>query len=640
MNRVRNTKLILWLITGFAAAIALNRFIFGLGVTTNLNDRTPWGLWIGFDVMGGVALAAGGFVITAIFYIMKREEFHPLVKPAVLTAFLGYVAVVLSLLVDLGLPWNIWHMIIFWNPHSPLFEVGWCVMLYTTVLFLEFSPVPLEEFSRYAKIRKFLMKFRFVFVLLGIMLSTLHQSSLGSLFLIMPFKLYPLWYSNILPIQFFISAVALGLMMVAFESLLSHWIYKRKQETNLIAKLCKTAVWVLAAYFLVKMIDIIAAGKFSIIFNGSWQSNLFIIEVFISTVIPALLFTIPKLADNSKVQWTGSSMVILGVILNRIDVGGLAMLGTTGDSYTPLWTEIFISLGIISAAALVFLFAIEHFHVWDIQPKEPDSLPHSLPSFDYTSRTWLGTPDISGITKYSLVFIISFALGMFLMPGKHLHSKGIENIEVSRASGMDTLYINGNRDEQLVKFPHQAHINWIKTHELSVVNNNVFRNVSAVNNDTCGVCHHLSLPGEKLSACSECHSSMYKQVDFFRHDWHKTSQRANLKCDDCHKAGIYRTAQSAKNCTDCHTNYKLMVDRNNSAKDYYILSYTDALHRLCVSCHTMESKKIADKPHLAQCSTCHKTALSENTIAGLNWKINFPRFNDVILPDVKKEGSE
>ena len=210
MNRVRNTKLILWLITGFAAAVALNRFIFGLGVTTNLNDRTPWGLWIGFDVMGGVALAAGGFVITAIFYIMKREEFHPLVKPAVLTAFLGYVAVVFSLLVDLGLPWNIWHMIIFWNLHSPLFEVGWCVMLYTTVLLLEFSPVPLEEFSRYAKIRKFLMKFRFIFVLLGIMLSTLHQSSLGSLFLIMPFKLYPLWYSNILPIQFFISASCIG----------------------------------------------------------------------------------------------------------------------------------------------------------------------------------------------------------------------------------------------------------------------------------------------------------------------------------------------------------------------------------------------------------------------------------------------
>ena len=640
MNRVRNTKLILWLITGFAAAVVLNRFIFGLGVTTNLNDRTPWGLWIGFDVMGGVALAAGGFVITAIFYIMKREEFHPLVKPAVLTAFLGYVAVVFSLLVDLGLPWNIWHMIIFWNLHSPLFEVGWCVMLYTTVLLLEFSPVPLEEFSRYAKIRKLLMKFRFIFVLLGIMLSTLHQSSLGSLFLIMPFKLYPLWYSNILPIQFFISAIALGLMMVAFESLLSHWIYKREQETNLIAKLCKTAVWVLVAYIMVKMIDIIAAGKFSMIFNSSWQSNLFIIEILISAVIPAILFATPKSAQNHKVQWIGSSMVIIGVVLNRIDVGGVAMLGTTGDTYTPLWTEIFVSFGIISAAALVFLFAIEHFHVWDIQPKEPDSLPHNPPSFDYTSKTWLGTPDVSGMTRYSLAFILSFAIGMFLMPGKHLQSKGIENIKVSRASGMDTLYINGNRDDQLVKFPHQAHINWIKAHKLPTMNNKVFKSASVVNNDTCGVCHHLNLPGEKLSACSECHSNMYLQADFFRHDWHKTNQRANLKCDDCHKAGVYRTAQSAKNCSDCHRAYKFNTNENGFVKDYYILSYTDAIHRLCVSCHIIESKSIVDKPDLAECSTCHKTVLQENLAAGLSWKINIPHFNNVILPDVKKEGSE
>ncbi len=637
MNRVRNTKLILWLITGFAAAIALNRFIFGLGVTTNLTDRTPWGLWIGFDVMGGVALAAGGFVITAIFYMMKREEFHPLVKPAVLTAFLGYVAVVLSLLVDLGLPWNIWHMIIFWNPHSPLFEVGWCVMLYTTVLLLEFSPVPLESFSRYARIRNFLMKFRFVFVLLGIMLSTLHQSSLGSLFLIMPFKVYPLWYSYILPIQFFISAVALGLMMVAFESLVSHWLFKRKPETDLVAKLCKTAVWVLATYFLVKMIDIIAEGKFGLIFNGSWESNLFIVEVLISTIIPAMMFAVPKFAGKSKVQWIGSFMVIFGVVLNRIDVGGLTMLWATGGSYTPLWTEIFISLGIVSFAALVFLFAIEHFHVWDLQPKEPDALPHTLPSFDYSSKTWLGTPDVSGLTKYSLAFVISFAVGMFLMPGKHLHSKGIENFKVTHASGFDTLYVNGNRDDQLVKFPHEAHIAWLRTHKNPLVGDGNFNNMLSMGTDSCSACHHLSIPGEKLSNCSECHTRMYTQVDFFNHNWHTSSDGAKLRCDDCHKPGMNRSAQSAKHCTSCHTTYKFAINKKSSVENYYILSYTDALHKLCVSCHMKESKIVKDKPNLALCSTCHKTQLPENLTAGLNWKISLPHFNNVILPDVKPE---
>ena len=244
MNRVHVFKTILWSLVGLGAAVAISRFAFGLGATTNLTDATPWGLWIGFDVMAGVALAAGGFVITAVFYMMGRKEFHPMVRPAVLTAFLGYIAVVLSLMVDLGLPWNIWHMMIYWNPHSPLFEVGWCVMLYTTVLLLEFSPVPLESTSRYARVRAVLMKFRFPLVLLGIMLSTLHQSSLGSLFLIMPFKLHPLWYTGLLPVLFFVSAIALGLMMVSFESLFSAWLYRRPAETHLVARLGRAAVWV------------------------------------------------------------------------------------------------------------------------------------------------------------------------------------------------------------------------------------------------------------------------------------------------------------------------------------------------------------------------------------------------------------
>ncbi len=618
MNRVRNAKLILWIITGFAAAVALNRFIFGLGVTTNLNDATPWGLWIGFDVMGGVALAAGGFVLTAIFYIMKREEFHPLVKPAVLTAFLGYMAVIISLLVDLGLPWNIWHMIIYWNPHSPLFEVGWCVMLYTGVLLLEFSPVPLEKFSRYAKIRKFLMKFRFVFVLLGIMLSTLHQSSLGSLFLIMPFKLFPLWYSNILPIQFFISAVALGLMMVAFESLVSHWLYKRNPESGLVAKLCKTAVWVLSIYFIVKISDLIVQGKFGLIFNGGWQSNLFITEVLISTIIPAILFSIPALRKTSAVQWTGSFMVVFGMMLNRIDVGGVVMLGTTGDSYTPLITEIVTSLGIISAASLIFLFAIEHFNIWDMQPKEPDSLPHTLPEFDYSSRTWLGTPDVTSLTKYSLTFIVSFAIGMALTPGNHVHSQGVTDVKVYRASGLDTLYINGNRDDQFVKFPHQAHM-------------------GRIGKENCTTCHHLNLPAERLSECWECHTGMYTRADFFQHDWHTAIDGANLKCNACHKEGLTRTVSTAKQCTSCHESYKFRSALQKAQSTYHILSYTDAMHNLCVSCHMKKSKEIKDKPDLARCSTCHKTDLPENLSAGVNWKINIPHFNNVILPDVKPD---
>jgi len=605
MNRVQNTKLVLWLITGFAAAVGLNRFIFGLGATTNLTDSTPWGLWIGFDVMGGVALAGGGFVLTAIFYIMKREEFQPFVRPAVLTAFLGYLAVIFGLMFDLGLPWNIWHMIIYWNPNSPLFEVGWCVMLYTTVLLLEFSPVPLEDYSRYAKIRNFLMRFRFLFILLGIMLSTLHQSSLGSLFLIMPFKLHPLWYSNILPVQFFISAIALGLMMVSLESLVSHWLYRRKPETGLVAKLGKAAVWVLATYFIVKMIDLILAGELAMITDGSWESYL----------IPIIIFAVPRFRQNNKAQWIGSFMVVFGMLFNRINIGGLTMLSVTGDSYTPSWMEITISLGVVSAAALVFLFALEKFHIWELKPQDPESLPHSAPSFDYSSRVWLGTPGVAALTKYSLAFVISFAIGMALMPEKKLHGKGIEDIRVSRASGRDTLFINGNRDVHIVKFPHQKHI-------------------ARIGEDQCVKCHHLTLPKYQGNSCWECHTSMYKPVDFFNHEWHSSDKGANIKCNDCHKPGVTRNIESSKKCVDCHTDYEFSSYINNNLEKYYTPSYTDALHKLCVSCHKIKSVELTDKSNLAECSTCHKTKMPEELYTNLKWETNLPHFNNVILPDI------
>jgi Ni/Fe-hydrogenase subunit HybB-like protein len=622
MNRVKNAKLILWLITGFAAAVILNRFIFGLGVTTNLNDTTPWGFWIGFDVMAGVALAAGGFIITAFFYILKREDFHPLVKPAVLTAFLGYLAVITGLTIDLGLPWNIWHMIIFWNPKSPLFEVGWCVMIYTAILFFEFSPVPLEKYSRYAKVRIFLMKFRFVFVLLGIMLSTLHQSSLGTLFLIMPFKLYPLWYSNILPVEFLVSAAGLGLMVVAFESLFSHWLYKRKPESDLIAKLCKAASWVLLVFFIIKITDIIVSSSFDLIFNGSWQSNLFIFELFISTIFPALIFSNSKLCQKSGIQWTGSIMVIFGMVLNRIDVGGLAMLGATGDSYIPSWKEISISFGIISAAALVFLFVMEKFQIWEKEPTDPESLSHTLPSFDFPSKVWLGTPGVSNLSRHSLAFVISFALGIALLSVSELHSKGIDSVKVVRASGIDTLIINGNRDDQFVVFPHQDHI-------------------ARLGKDRCMTCHHLSLPGYQLNNCSECHTSMYKPVEFFNHDWHTSPKGANLKCSNCHAPGTARNVQSAKGCIDCHQSYKLTKSVNKSGEKYFIPSYTNAMHRMCLSCHAKESIKVPaglskNKRDLTQCSTCHALQINKNQEQNLNWEVKTQHFNNVILPEYDK----
>lgn len=621
MNRVHVVKTILWALVGLSLAVAINRFAFGLGATTNLTDATPWGLWIGFDVMAGVALAAGGFVITAIFYMMRRKEFHPMVRPAVLTAFLGYVAVVFSLMVDLGLPWNIWHMIIFWNPHSPLFEVGWCVMLYTSVLLLEFSPVPLESTSRYAKIRDFLMKFRFPLVLLGIMLSTLHQSSLGSLFLIMPFKLHPLWYTPLLPILFFISAVGLGLMMVSFESLVSSWIYKRPPETHLVAKLGKAAVWVLSIFLIVRFIDLAITGKLALMVEGTWESFLFIAEILIMAVIPMLLFAIPKTRNSLAGQWTGSFLVVFGAIFNRVNVGGLTMLSTTGDSYFPSWMELSISLGIVSFMVLVFLFAIEKFNIWENRPTEEESDPHASPHFSRAGEVWLGAPAVAGRTRYSFAFVVALAIGFALIPGKKIKSGGVADVSTVAARGGDTLFVDGNRDGYGVAFKHQFHEDTLGREQ------------------SCVLCHHMNMPQDKNSGCFHCHRQMYVAADAFRHDWHGSPSGANVACSECHADNMNRTAASAKKCESCHTDL-VVPGATVTVEQYLAPAYTDAMHTMCIGCHREVAAKKPEKEAIVLCATCHSSAGPEYLRADVLERLKRTEFNHVVLPGVSLEQTE
>ena len=243
------------MLSGVVAAVM--RYSLGLGATTNLVDTFPWGIWIGIDILVGVGLAAGGFTIAATVYILNLERFRPILRPTILTAFLGYVLVICGLMVDLGRPWAIWHAIIMWNPHSVMFEVAWCVMLYTTVLALEFSPVVLERF-RLRRALKVIRAVTIPLVVLGVVLSTLHQSSLGSLFLIIPSRMHPLWYSNIIPFLFIISCVAAGLAMTIFESFLSSRAFGREVELPLLTDLARVVVVVLGLYFTVRVQDLSA----------------------------------------------------------------------------------------------------------------------------------------------------------------------------------------------------------------------------------------------------------------------------------------------------------------------------------------------------------------------------------------------
>lgn len=338
------------------AVIALLRFTKGLGAVTNLSDSFPWGLWIGFDILCGVGLAAGGFAIAATVHVFHLTDFKPILRPTILTAFLGYALVIVALLFDLGKPWNIWHPIVMWNPHSVMFEVGWCVMLYTTVLFLEFLPVLLERF-RLAKPLQVIARVSPVLVILGVILSTLHQSSLGSLFLIMPHKLHPLWYSSILPILFFVSAVAVGLAMTVVESWFSRRVFGRPIETQLLARLSRTSVVVLALYLALRLRDLWARDALASLFPLSLASWLFLVEMVLGVVFPMLFLATDWAQSSPKRLTIAQGMVVLGFILNRLNVSITAVEATTGYRYLPAFPEFLVTMAMVALGMLAFCAA-------------------------------------------------------------------------------------------------------------------------------------------------------------------------------------------------------------------------------------------------------------------------------------------
>lgn len=339
------------------------RFTGGLGASTNLSDEFPWGLWIGFDILVGVGLAAGGFTICAITHIFNIEKYKPLARPAILTAFLGYILVIFGLLYDLGKPYNIWHAIIYWNPRSVMFEVAWCVMLYTTVLFLEFLPIALEKF-RLNKLLSFMKKVGIPIMITGVILSTLHQSSLGSLFLIVPQKMYPLWYSGLLPVYFFISAVGAGLTMVIFEAYLSARAFNKGIEADLLSRIGLYSVIILMLGFVVKLFDFALTDKIHLLFTINNYTLLFYLEILVGTIVPFGLLIQKRIRENRRWLYASAIMVISGFLLNRLNVSITSITPGAGIKYFPSIYEISVTLMLVTLGMWAFKIIAKNFPVF------------------------------------------------------------------------------------------------------------------------------------------------------------------------------------------------------------------------------------------------------------------------------------
>jgi Ni/Fe-hydrogenase subunit HybB-like protein len=355
-----------------AAAIAA-RFIGGIGYVSNLTTARPWGLWIGVDVASGVALAAGGFTTAFLAHIIGRHYYESVVRPALLTAMLGYTFVVLGLLVDIGRSWAIWKPMFHWNPTSVLFEVAMCVMFYLNVLYIEFLPIVVERFKGRVKLPgplaalnapvegilrladTVLPKIMWFFIIAGVVLSCMHQSSLGSLMLIAPTKLHPLWYTPMLPLLFLTSAIAVGYPMVVFEATLATTSLKLDSEIKVLGPLTRITIFLLGLYLALKVGDMVVRGTYVYLLDFTAQTNSFLIEMVFGVVVPWLMLLSPGVRRSRRSLFIACTMIVGGVLVNRLNVFVVGYRPPISEAnYSPAIGEILVTVGLI--AALMFLY--------------------------------------------------------------------------------------------------------------------------------------------------------------------------------------------------------------------------------------------------------------------------------------------
>ncbi|KAA3659493.1 MAG: Ni/Fe-hydrogenase cytochrome b subunit [Calditrichaeota bacterium] len=358
------------------------RFVFGLGAVTNLNNQYPWGIWIGIDVAAGVALAAGGFTTAALAYIFNRDEFHDIARPALLTALLGYTFVAIGVAFDLGRYYYIYHPLYMWNGNSVLFEVGICVMAYLTVLYIEFLPVVTERFIGRVKLwgilavlnkpidkllrffDRIMEKALFFFIILGVVLSCLHQSSLGTLMMIAGSKIHPLWQSPIAPLMYLLSAFAVGFPMVIMESLISSRSFGLKPEMHVLSKLGKFVGPLLAVYLAFKLGDMAVRETYVHLNEFSLPTIMWLVEIVVGVIIPLRMFLYEKVLRSPFWLFIASILVVFGVLLNRFDNFVIAYTPLYSvEAYWPSYGEISVTVGVIALEILLYRLFVMIFPV-------------------------------------------------------------------------------------------------------------------------------------------------------------------------------------------------------------------------------------------------------------------------------------
>ena len=365
-------------IMAVAVAITLVRFATGIGSVANINNAYPWGWWVGYGIMTMIALGGVGFTITGLVEVLGRHRYHALLRPAVLMGLLLYTSAIVMLMVELGRPWKVWMILVSWAPSAALYEVGWCAFLYLSVLAFEFALVPLEELGWGRAVR--VMRAMYIpIMLLGVTLSHLHQSSLGTLLTLIPHKINALWWSENLPLLFLFSAMMAGPALAILEHLAAARWLGFAPRMEMLGGLARIEAWVVAVFLAFKLGDLVWRGAVGAALAGTWFAASFWVEIGLGLLLPLVLLMMPEVRASRAGLAVASGLIVFGVLLHRLNVAVIGLRVRHWETYVPSLGEVGITLGITAGAVFVFGVLVRMLPIHEEAPPATAAAPAAAP---------------------------------------------------------------------------------------------------------------------------------------------------------------------------------------------------------------------------------------------------------------------
>ena len=599
--------LILMAVAAVGLSFGLARLFNGIGAVTNLDDFYPWGIWIAIDVACGVALAAGGFTTAALVDIFGRRQFKSLLRPAILTAWLGYFMVAIGLMFDLGRYWNVWRPLVNWQGNSALFEVGMCVMAYLMVLSVEMAPSLLEGLKeamakdtfigrtlrRIEKpiglVHSWVKIILPIFIVAGVVLSCMHQSSLGTLMVIAPTKVSALWYTPFLPVLFLLSAMMVGLPMVIIESIIAGKSFGHEPDRDLIGALAKIVPWQIGIYAVFKFGDLILRWKQLNFTQHPDATVAWAVEIIFGIITPLVLLSIKTVRRSKGWLLTSSLLVVLGVMLNRINVYVVGYYPPFASKrYFPAIGEIALTTGLACVLILLYRFFANYFPIVSIAPHAgpaPVEVRHRAPHPDHETVK----PVLAWVFRgTAVVFLLGFVVLYSLV-----HAQAIQ-VSLRAATDLQVINIPKKPTIDTSTFRHAERPDAYRN--LYVLNSAVLNEridyyepvrfthrTHDVNTDSnCSICHHRFAMGPD-DRVGEDVNKIHESIEI---------RIAGASCTSCHQDLNEKKFQK---CSQCHS-------ASNESDFPARIGLKGAYHRQCIGCHQVQPKT-ANAP--TDCASCH-----------------------------------